>query len=208
MELPHHKQFQDMIHFILHIFFTIIYAYLSITIFYIFIVSIAGFFNRRKSYAINPDKKRIAVLITSYKEDNIIINTIKQATTHNYPEAFYKVFLAADHLQPGTIFELRKFNATIVSLINEKSSKARSLNNLLNSIDEEQFDIAIILDGDNIMMPGFMEKINAAFQNGYRAVQGHRTAKNKNSAVAVLDALSEEVNNHLFRKAQRALGFS
>ena len=46
------------------------------------------------------------------------------------------------------------------------------------------------------------------FKIGYHAVQGHRAAKNRNTPIATLDAISEEINNHLFRKAQRALGFS
>jgi cellulose synthase/poly-beta-1,6-N-acetylglucosamine synthase-like glycosyltransferase len=39
-------------------------------------------------------------------------------------------------------------------------------------------------------------------------VQCHRTAKNKHTPVALLDAISEEINNHLFRKGPRGLGVS
>ena len=39
-------------------------------------------------------------------------------------------------------------------------------------------------------------------------MQGHRTAKNLNTSFALLDAISEEVNNHIFRKGHRALGLS
>ena len=40
------------------------------------------------------------------------------------------------------------------------------------------------------------------------AVQGHRTAKNTNTSLAILDAASEEINNHIFRKGHRVLGLS
>jgi cellulose synthase/poly-beta-1,6-N-acetylglucosamine synthase-like glycosyltransferase len=43
---------------------------------------------------------------------------------------------------------------------------------------------------------------------GLKSVQGHRSAKNSNTPVAILDGISEEINNHLFRKAQRVIGFS
>ncbi|MEX0359716.1 MAG: glycosyltransferase, partial [Allomuricauda sp.] len=43
---------------------------------------------------------------------------------------------------------------------------------------------------------------------GYRVVQGHRIAKNTNTSFAILDAISEEVNNHIFRKGHRVLGLS
>ncbi len=41
-----------------------------------------------------------------------------------------------------------------------------------------------------------------------RAVQCHRTAKNKNTAVALLDAMSEEININLFRRGPALLGLS
>jgi len=66
----------------------------------------------------------------------------------------------------------------------------------------------LILDADNIMETDFIQKMNAAFDQGYKVVQGHRIAKNTNTSFAILDAISEEVNNHIFRKGHRALGLS
>lgn len=197
-----------MISTALHIFFLIIFIYLSINITYLFVVSIAGLFYNRKTFEFSSSKKTIAVLITSYKEDEIIINTVRSAVEHNYPSDKFDVFLAADHLQPSTLAALKKFDAEINEVNFAVGSKARSLNFLLNKIDASKYDVAVVLDGDNIMMPGFLEKINTAFEKGYRCAQGHRTAKNRNTYLAILDGISEEINNHIFRKAQRALGFS
>jgi cellulose synthase/poly-beta-1,6-N-acetylglucosamine synthase-like glycosyltransferase len=192
----------------LHIFFLIACIYLSINIFYLFAASIFGLFNRKNSFLTPIAKKKIAVLITSYKEDKVIEATINAAANHNYPTEFFDVFLAADQLRAETIHRLKNYRVYITEVNFTSGSKARSLNYLLNRIDEEKYDIALVLDGDNIMEAGFLEKINAAFQNGAHAVQGHRTAKNLNTAVAVLDGISEEINNRLFRKAQTTLGFS
>jgi cellulose synthase/poly-beta-1,6-N-acetylglucosamine synthase-like glycosyltransferase len=197
-----------MINTVLHIFFLIIFIYLSINIGYLLFVSIAGIFYNKRTIQFSNEKKRIAVLITSYKEDDVILNTVKSATEHNYPPDKFDVFVAADHLQASTIGALKKFNAEINEVKFAVGSKARSLNFLLNKIDPAQYDIALVLDGDNIMMPGFLEKINTAFQKGVKCVQGHRTAKNRNTSIAVLDGISEEMNNHLFRKSQRAIGLS
>ena len=198
----------SMIYAVLHILFLIIFIWLSVFIAYLLIVSIAGIFSREKLLQVSNEKKRIAVLITSYKEDEVIINSVKSAVAHNYPADLFDVFLAADQLHPSTISELKKLNADINEVKFAVGSKARSLNFLLNKIDPSRYDIALVLDGDNIMMPGFLEKINTAFQKGYHSVQGHRSAKNLNTPVAVLDGISEEINNHLFRRAQRAIGFS
>ena len=58
------------------------------------------------------------------------------------------------------------------------------------------------------MAPGCLEKVNAAFHAGFEAVQCHRTAKNKNTAVALLDAMSEEININLFRRGPSLAGLS
>jgi len=47
-----------------------------------------------------------------------------------------------------------------------------------------------------------------ALDSGIQAVQAHRTAKNRDTDTAVLDAASEEVNNSIFRRGHVALGFS
>jgi cellulose synthase/poly-beta-1,6-N-acetylglucosamine synthase-like glycosyltransferase len=197
-----------MMYTIFHILFIIVFIYAALDVLYLFTAALAGHLKKKPAYIVIPDKKRIAVLITSYKEDEVIIHTAQKASSHNYPPEYFEIFLAADHLQPATIQALNTLNIHVTPVYFETGSKAKSLNNLLNHIPEDKFDIALVLDGDNIMQDGFLEKINAAFHNSFNAVQGHRTAKNKNTAVAILDAISEEINNHLFRKAQRAMGLS
>jgi cellulose synthase/poly-beta-1,6-N-acetylglucosamine synthase-like glycosyltransferase len=66
----------------------------------------------------------------------------------------------------------------------------------------------MILDADNIMAPDCLEKVNAAVHSGLEAVQCHRTAKNKNTPVALLDAMSEEININLFRRGPAVAGLS
>ncbi len=197
-----------MIQSVIHIIFLVVFCFLAINTLYFFITAIAGKFYKQKSYTPHPDKKRIAVLIPSYKEDGVIVATARYAFEHDYPKAFFDVFVAADQLQPDTVAQLEAIPVNVLQPSFEISSKARSLNKLLNWIPADKYDIAIIIDGDNQMLPGCLEKVNAAFQAGFRAVQCHRIAKNKNTSVAVLDAMSEEINNHIFRKAQRAMGFS
>ena len=197
-----------MLLIILHIIFYILFFYLSVSTIYFFIIAVAGKFARQPRYTVHPDKKKIAVLIPSYREDEIIVNTATKAKHHDYPSTHFEVFVAAHHLKKETVEKLRTIPVQVLEVEFDLGSKARSLNKLLNMIPENHFDVAIILDADNIMLPGCLEKVNHAFQNGFRSVQSHRIAKNKNSPVAVLDAVSEEINNHLFRRGLRAMGFS
>ena len=58
------------------------------------------------------------------------------------------------------------------------------------------------------MEDDFLLRVNDAYNRGFTAIQGHRTAKNLNTDFAILDAVSEEINNSIFRKSQRVLGLS
>jgi cellulose synthase/poly-beta-1,6-N-acetylglucosamine synthase-like glycosyltransferase len=191
-----------------HIFFLILFIWLSVTIIYLLIAAVAGRLPVKRTRTGHAPLKKIAVLITSFKEDEVIINTVASAVNHDYDKNFFRVFLAADQLKPATIMALGSSGASVYEVHFERGSKARSLNYLLNTIDENEYDIAIVLDGDNIMLPGSLRRVNDAFAEGFRAVQIHRMAKNTNGPVARLDAISEEINNHLFRKAQRNMGLS
>jgi len=195
-----------MILSILFLFSLIIFLYLFISSFYLFILAVAGKFVNGKRFTVNTHKKRIAVLIPCYKEDHIIIDTACKAAEHNYPQSFFKVIVIADKLQSTTIEKLKRIPVEVLEV--NVSMKSKSINQALHFLNETDIEIAVILDADNIMGDGCLEKINDAFNQGYVAVQCHRTAKNKNTPVALLDAISEEININLFRRGPAILGLS
>ena len=90
----------------------------------------------------------------------------------------------------------------------EKSTKVKSLRAALSDFDDNEYDIALVLDADNMLQDDFLLKINDKFNNGCRAIQGRRVAKNKNTSFAILDGVSEHINNHIHRKGPSALGIS
>jgi cellulose synthase/poly-beta-1,6-N-acetylglucosamine synthase-like glycosyltransferase len=185
----------------------IIIFFLGLATLYILIFSIASIFYKQRKYFDNGNLKSIAVLIPGYKEDAVIVEVAHAALQQNYPTNLYDIIIIADSFQPETITALKKLPITIVEVSFEKSTKSKALNAAMASITKV-YDIAVVLDADNIMANDFLSKINAAFEYGYIAVQGHRTAKNTNNSWAILDAVSEEINNNIFRKGHRVLGLS
>ena len=73
---------------------------------------------------------------------------------------------------------------------------------------KEEYDFVVILDADNVVEPHFLEQLNEECAKGYKAIQCHRCAKNNNNNIAVLDGVSEEINNTIFRKAHNRIGLS
>lgn len=185
----------------------IFYTYFGLASLYVFIFALAGlFYKNRKEIPIIKQRK-FAVLIPGYKEDAVIVSVAEHATTQDYPKDKFDVIVIADSFSESTLKELRKLDIRLEVVEFEVSKKSKALNLCMKRIGDH-YDVAMILDADNIMNPDVLSKINMAFEKGYTAVQGHRTAKNTNANFAILDALSEEINNHIFRKGHRVLGLS
>jgi cellulose synthase/poly-beta-1,6-N-acetylglucosamine synthase-like glycosyltransferase len=186
---------------------SVLFVVLLINVFYFFVFALSGKAGRVK---VSPDAstyKNMVVFIPAYKEDAVILHSAQAAIQQHYPADKYTVIVIADHLLPETISTLRQIPVEVIEVQFEKSTKIKSLNFAVNALTKS-YDSVVVLDSDNIMQDDFLSKLNRELQAGYRAVQGHRVAKNEDTDMAFLDAMSEEINNHLFRKGHYILGFS
>ncbi len=182
-------------------------AYLGFSSFYIFIFAFAGLFKIRAKKPSFDVMRKYAVLIPGYKEDQVIVNVATDALDQNYPKDLFDVIIIADSFKKETLEALSKIEVKVIEVSFELSTKSKALNVAMDQLGDD-YDVALILDADNLMQIDFIHKINHAFNLGFTAVQGHRVAKNTNTNFAILDAISEEVNNRIFRKGHRVVGLS
>ncbi len=182
-------------------------GYLGITVCYNLVYALAGLFPLRPRKAKVNRLRKIAVLIPGYKEDNVILQTAKVSLQQDYPQDMFDVIVIADSFAQGTLQKLNELPVKVIEVVFENSTKSKALNKAMEQLPEE-YDIAVILDADNLMAPDFLTRINEGFNEGFRVIQGHRVAKNTDTSFAILDAISEEINNHIFRKGHRVLGLS
>ncbi len=197
----------EIIKVLLNIIEYLFFVYLLLATLYIFFYSVAGLFYKQKQKEKVSKIRKFAVLIPGYKEDAVIVHVAKEAVLQDYPKDKFEVIVIADTFKKETLDALRQLPIRVVEVVFEVSKKSKALNKCMEIIGDD-YDVAFILDADNIMKKDVLTKINAAFDRGFDAVQGHRTAKNLNASFAILDALSEEINNHIFRKGHRVLGVS
>ena len=147
------------------------------------------------------------ILFPAYKEDTVIVHSVQECLKQTYPQELYHVGVISDHMQEDTNEQLRQLPITLFTPQFEKSSKAKALHYAIEHT-ENSYDYIVILDADNVVLPDFLEQVNASCQQGYKAIQCHRCAKNSDNDVAVLDGASEEINNTIFRKAHNTIGIS
>ncbi|WP_234733479.1 glycosyltransferase [Tellurirhabdus bombi] len=186
-------------------------AYLFFNVLYLLVLAVAGWLGSddERSLPKQPSRiRRMAVLIPAYKEDRVIIDSVQANLRQTYPASSYDIFVIADSFRAETLQELAQYPIRVLPVSFEQSTVQKSLGYALNALPENDYDIVVISDADNHMATDFLERINLAFDGGWRAVQGHRVAKNTNTSVAVFDAMNEEVSNHIFRSGQRAVGLS
>jgi cellulose synthase/poly-beta-1,6-N-acetylglucosamine synthase-like glycosyltransferase len=193
---------------VLIILFWVIFIYCSFSVLYLFTFAVAAKFSKRnKATATFLPLKKIAVLIPAYKEDEIILATAQNVLSQDYPSNLFDVYIIADSFKNKTIEQLEKLPLHVMQVAFSNSSKTKSLNACFKNM-HHNYDIALICDADNMLAKGFLKKVNDAFMNGARAVQGRRVAKNMDTSFAILDSCSEAVNNNIFRKGANALGLS
>ena len=147
------------------------------------------------------------ILYPAYHEDRVIVNSVQKFLGQYYPYNSFHVAVISDHMQPETNKLLSELPITLLQPVFEKSSKAKAMQYAMNQIKDD-YDYVVILDADNVVEPDFLKQLNQECAKGYKAIQCHRCAKNNDNDIAVLDGVSEEINNTIFRKAHNRAGLS
>ena len=181
---------------------------LGLPVLYLFVFAAASTRARKDTYPPARRQRRFVTLIPAYKSDAVIVHAAQSALQQDYPQELHEVVVIADRLQPATLAQLRRMPIRVLEVSFENSSKAKALNFAVGEIGPDGAEAVAILDADNLAGREFIARMNDALDSGIQAVQAHRTAKNRDTDTAILDAASEEINNSIFRRGHVALGFS
>lgn len=190
---------------ILDIFLFIITAFSVGYLFFFAIMSMKENMPRHKEA---KKKNRFLVLFPAYNEDTIILNSVERFMKQDYPSELYDLVVISDHMRDDTDSKIIELGGEILKANYENSSKAKALKFAMENKKHIDYDIVVILDADNIVEPSFLNQINNAYYAGSKAIQAHRVAKNRDTEMAILDAVSEEINNSIFRRGHVRIGMS
>lgn len=188
----------------------ILFIGFGFSIAYLFLFAAAGMCYRSPDYPSAKQQHRFLTLIPAYKGDDVVEAAIRSALAQDYPPDRHTVAVVADRFRPETLARLtREYpRLRLLPADFEESSKAKALRYAVEQLGEEAAEVVVILDVDNIAAPDCLRRFNDAYDSGITAMQCHRTARNRDTDTAVLDAASEEINNSIFRRGHTALGLS
>ena len=164
----------------------IIFAIVAITVAYITFFSIAGLFSRHQDVPRSKRQNRFIILVPSYKQDKIILNTVSSILGQTYPQRMFDVIVISDHQSEVTNIRLAQYPITLLTPNFEQSTKAKSLQYaILNLPEFKIYDVAVILDASNLVEPEFLNQVNDAFEAaGTKAIQMHRLPQNRDTPSA------------------------
>lgn len=186
----------------------IIFILFSFSVGYVLIYALASLKSRNIKYPNSEKLYKILVLFPAYKEDIVIINSIESFLKQDYPSTYFDIVVISDNMKKETNETLNSLSIKVLEINFENSSKAKALKYAINNIEDNVYDIVVIMDADNTTDNDYLKQICNAFDSGIMAIQTHRVAKNLNTDIAILDAVSEEINNSIFRRGHVNLGVS
>jgi cellulose synthase/poly-beta-1,6-N-acetylglucosamine synthase-like glycosyltransferase len=188
----------------------LLYIIVAITVLYLGVFAVCSLFNKNHESPRSKKQNRFVVLIPSYHQDAVIEQTVISILSQAYPQRMFDVTVISDHQEEMTNMRLAQYPITLLTPNFEESTKAKSLQYaILNLPEFKIYDIALILDADNIVEQDFLSKVNDAFETAAtKAIQMHRVSRNRDTTAALLGSIFEEINNAIFRRGHINIGLS
>ena len=187
----------------------ILFLLLSIPVAYLFIYALASLKKYKNPYPPAEKQHRFLVLFVVLKKGKEVIESINHfLDTQTYPREKYDIAVAATQIPEEDLVTLLQMPVNIVVPDKENCTKIYAIQQVMERYSPNEYDTITIFNSDNKVVPNALELFNNSYYSGCDAIQAHRMTENLNTNISVLNATSEEINNHLFRKAHTALDFS
>lgn len=187
----------------------IFFLLLAIPVAYLFICSLFSLGKYKNPYPVAQVQHRFLVLFSVLRNGKEVIQSINNfLDTQLYPRDKFDIAVAATQLSEEDLVSLLQMPVNIVVPDKDNCTKVYAIQQVMERYSPSEYDMIIIFNSDNRIVPNALDWFNNAYYSGCDAIQAHRMAENLNTNIAVLSATSEEINNNLFRKAHTRMGFS
>lgn len=187
----------------------VLFLIMAIPVVYLFVCAMFSLGRYKNPYPVANKKHRFLVLFTVLRNGQEVIDSINNFfDTQQYPREKYDIAVAATQLPEEDLITLLQMPVNIVVPDKEQCTKVYAIQQVMERYSPEEYDMIVIFNSDNHVVPSALELFNSAYYSGCDAIQAHRMTENLTTSIAVLNATSEEINNNLFRKAHTRMGFS
>lgn len=195
---------------ILYIFDGFLFFTVALTVLYMLVFAIASLFYSHNDVSKAKRQNRFIVLIPAYKQDDVVLQSLNSVLGQTYPQRMFDIVVISDHESEMTNMRLAQAPITLLTPDFDESSKAKSLQFAIMNLPQFKiYDAVVVIDANNIVEPEYLEQVNDAYESsGTKVIQTHRLPKNRDTSVARLDTIFEEINNSIFRRGHNVMGLS
>ncbi|MBO4906342.1 MAG: glycosyltransferase [Bacteroidaceae bacterium] len=185
----------------------VLFVTIAVSVAYVAIFAFASLLPRCRAHRNEEARPNFLVIIPAYKEDNVILDTVEATLRQDWP--LFTLCVAADSMSEQTMSHLKSLPLALAVNNSDIHTKAHALKlAMLTVFDPTVHTHVVIIDADNIIQPSTLTRLAPYCTHDTVAIQAHRCAKNTNTPIAILDAVSEEINNSVFRLGHNNLGLS
>ena len=150
---------------ILFIIDAVLFVLMALTVAYMTFFAFASQFVKRPEIPKTKRLNRFIILIPSYKNDDVIERTVKSVLGQSYPQRLFDVVVISDRQSEMTNFRLAQYPITLLTPNFKHSTKVKSLQYAVNNLPQFKiYDLVVVLDADNIVLPEFLDEINNAYE--------------------------------------------
>ena len=143
----------------------ILYIPLALCVCYLLVYAVASKFYRAPCFPEARKLRRFVILFPAYKEDRVIISSVRSFLQQDYPQELFDIIVISDQMQDTTNDALRSLPIRLLIADYKESSKAKAMTMAMNAIKEEPYDVVAVMDADNLTSPDFLAEVNRAFDS-------------------------------------------
>ena len=179
-------------------------------VFYLFAVTVAAYFFRKKTGTVTIPPK-IAVVVPAHNEELSIKKTVREICRSRYERSNYSVMVIADNCDDNTAAVARAAGALVFERSDiSRRGKGQALDWFLSkhSKDYAEFDIVAIVDADTLVHHDYLHEIAASLSHpDVRVVQSHNGVSNpEDNWRTALSTAAFNVFNHIRPAGRNVIG--
>ena len=128
---------------------SILFVLMLFSVLYLLIFAIASLNKKKIQYPETDNKLKYVILFPAYKEDKVIVSSVKSFLAQDYPKSYFDVVVISDQLKDETNEELSQLPIKLLIANYEDSTKAKALIFALDNLSKDNYDVVAIIDADN-----------------------------------------------------------
>ena len=124
---------------VIHITEWMLWIFMAPSVLYVAFYALVSLFPSRTAKhqpsTLSHQPSSFLILFPAYKEDSVIVHSVRQCLEQTYPKDFYHIGVISDHMQDDTNELLRQLPITLFTPQFEKSSKAKAMQYAIKEIN-------------------------------------------------------------------------